>query len=78
MNSKTMRPSSNLKLALSELEELVDLGVKFVPRQPSPAMILAGARAGGIDEALTAKIYCAMLEADSLEDPEGTAGIRAN
>ncbi|MEQ9574959.1 MAG: hypothetical protein RLN77_05190, partial [Rhodospirillales bacterium] len=68
MGSKSNRPSPNLEMALTELEELVDLGVKFVPVQPSLAMIQAGARAGGIDEALAAKIYRAMLEADALED----------
>ena len=57
MGSKINRPSPNLEMALTELEELVDLGVKFVPVQPSLAMIQAGARAGGIDEALAAKIY---------------------
>ncbi|MEQ9556127.1 MAG: hypothetical protein RIG67_10160 [Rhodospirillales bacterium] len=78
MASKNMRPSPNLELALSELEELVDLGIKFVPVQPSHAMIQAGARAGGVDESLAAKIYRAMLEADALEDPDVLPGPRAN
>ena len=70
MGSKTNRLSPNLEMALAELEEQVDLGVKFVPMQPSLAMMQAGARAGGIDEALAAKIYRAMLEADAIEDSE--------
>tara|TARA_R110002072_G_scaffold151607_3_gene301100 strand:+ start:783 stop:1019 length:237 start_codon:yes stop_codon:yes gene_type:complete len=78
MGSKINRPSPNLEMALTELEELVDLGVKFVPVQPSLAMIQAGARAGGIDEALAAKIYRAMLEADALEDSDTVPGLRAN
>lgn len=78
MGSKTNRPSLNLELALTELEELVDLGVKFVPVQPSLAMIQAGARASGVDEALVAKIYRAMLEADALDDPDAPTGLRAN
>ncbi|MEQ8806825.1 MAG: hypothetical protein RIE87_10155 [Rhodospirillales bacterium] len=78
MGSKSNRPSPNLEMALTELEELVDLGVKFVPVQPSLAMIQAGARAGGIDEALAAKIYRAMLEADALEDSDTVPGLRAN
>jgi hypothetical protein len=78
MGSKTNRLSPNLEMALAELEEQVDLGVKFVPMQPSLAMIQAGARAGGIDEALAAKIYRAMLEADTLEDTEVFPGMRAN
>lgn len=78
MNSKTLRPSSNLDLALDELEEMAELGVKFVPVQPSPAMIEAGARIGGINEALVAKIYRAMLDVDTLEDLEVPPGLRAN
>lgn len=78
MASKNMRPSLNLELALIELEEMVDLGIKFVPVQPSPAMLQAGARVGGIDQALAAKIYRAMLEADTLEDPDVPPGLRAN
>lgn len=78
MSSKNSRPSPNLEMALTELEELIDLGIKFVPVQPSPAMVSAGARAGGVDEALAAKIYRAMLEADSLEDPDAHYGMRTN
>lgn len=78
MVSKTNRPSPNLELALTELEELIDLGIKFVPVQPSRVMIQAGARASGVDEALVAKIYRAMLEADALDDPEALPGQRAN
>lgn len=78
MVSKTNRPSPNLELALTELEELIDLGIRFVPVQPSLAMIQAGARASGVDEALVAKIYRAMLEADALVDPGAPPGLRAN
>ncbi|MDT8288001.1 MAG: hypothetical protein RQ748_12900 [Elusimicrobiales bacterium] len=78
MNSKTTPPSPNLELALTELEALVDRGIKFVPNQPSPLMMRAGARAGGVDEIRAAKIYRAMLEADTLEDPEGKPGTRTN
>jgi hypothetical protein len=78
MGLKTDRPSPNLEMALTELEELVDLGIKFVPMQPSPGMIQAGARAGGVDPTLAEKIYRAMLEADSLEDPELRPGLRTN
>ena len=78
MVSKTNRPSPNLELALTELEELIDLGIKFVPMQPPLAMIQAGARASGVDEALVAKIYRAMLEADALDDSEAPPGLRAN
>lgn len=78
MDSKTLRPSSDLDLALEELEEMAELGIKFVPVQPSPAMIQAGARTGGINEALAAKIYRAMLEVDTLEDLDVPPGLRAN
>lgn len=78
MGSKTLQPSSNLELALDELEEMAEHGVKFVPVQPSPAMIEAGARTGGINEALVAKIYRAMLEVDTLEDLDVPPDLRAN
>jgi hypothetical protein len=78
MDSKATRLSQNLKLALSELEDLGDLGIKFVPWQPSPTMIEAGARAGGVDNELAAKIYRAMLEADAMSDREETPDLRAN
>lgn len=72
MNSRTERSSPTLGLALAELEELVDHGIKFVPMQPSLAMVQAGARAGGITIDQATKIYRAMIEADAIEDSTDT------
>ncbi|MBD3668724.1 MAG: hypothetical protein HUJ16_12215 [Kangiella sp.] len=78
MNSKEKPLSVDLSRALYEIQDLADSGIKFVPERPSPAMTQASALAGGIDEAKAAKIYRAMLEAESLEDADPAGKARAN
>ncbi len=78
MASSKKSSTPQLASVLDELEDLIDSGVKFVPAHPSPAMTQAGARAGGIDEEQAAKIYRAMLEADSFEDPMFQSGTAVN
>ncbi|HAD87129.1 MAG TPA: hypothetical protein DCG48_07175 [Rhodospirillaceae bacterium] len=78
MNSKNKTFSTGLSRALVEIQDLADSGIKFVPERPSPAMTQAGALAGGIDEDKAAKIYRAMLEAESLEDSHHALKTRPN
>lgn len=78
MNSKNKTFSTGLSRALVEIQDLADSGIKFVPERPSPAMTQAGALAGGIDEDKAAKIYRAMLEAESLEDFDHALKTRPN
>lgn len=59
---------------LETLEDFAETGIAFLPEQPSPAMIRAGALAGGIAEEQAAKIYRAMVAAERLEDRGGAEG----
>lgn len=52
----------NLSLVL--VEALGRAGLTVVSTQPTPAMLEAGARAGGIDAAEACRIYAAMIGAD--------------
>lgn len=74
MDSKTQSAPAALDHALDDLQDLVDLGIKFVPSMPSPEMAEAGARAAGITKTEAIKVYLAMVEADALDDTDpGTA-----
>lgn len=74
VNQKNNKLSHIFAETLETLEDLAETGIAFVPEQPSPTMIRAGALAGGIAEDQAARIYRAMVAADRLEDRRGAEG----
>lgn len=68
MIKRKIPPSDLIGDSLERLEQLAELDVAFVPERPSKAMTRAGARVGGVDEELAARIYRAMIAAERLDD----------
>jgi len=57
----TFARSDALALSLAMIEALGRAGLMIVSAQPTPAMLMAGARAGGIAPADACRVFSAML-----------------
>ncbi|MEI6558577.1 MAG: hypothetical protein WCO00_09220 [Rhodospirillaceae bacterium] len=55
--------SSALDFALGMVRLMADSGQISLPAKPTPAMLAAGAKAGGVSVIVAWKIYHAMVEA---------------
>ena len=63
--AEASRPSHSMALdfALDMVQAMAESGQTAVPLKPTPAMLTAGAKAGGVTIIAAWKIYHAMLEA---------------